>query len=199
MADLLAQFPDRKARANDAVVRRGGLLGLAEGEGPQKQLPENRGLAWLRDEVHCAQRARMPRIGFIVLPGQHDDLDVGCCGQQFDDQAEALVRAVWRRWQAQVDQGEAGYPLELSDEVARLLPGPRRKDAEVLAENEIEGVGDERIVVDDQQVGLPDGLGIPRLCYPRDMAVDCARTAEFSLLAASCAARVPPGMQPPGW
>jgi hypothetical protein len=139
------------------VGRRRGGLGDVEARRALQQLAQHVGFAGLRDEIDGAEGAGVPGVGLVVLAGQHDDLDVGRGSEQLADQAEAFVGAVRNGREAEIDEREAGHVLELRDQAAGLGAGAGSEHLEVAAEHEVERVGDERVIVDDQQFRLLAG------------------------------------------
>ena len=80
----------------------------------------------------------------IFMPGRMRD--------QLGHEPETFVGAVRRGRQPEVDQRELRRAVELAQQAFDLGAGVGDVDGEIAAEHEIERVGDQRIVVYDQQV-----------------------------------------------
>ena len=96
----------------------------------------------------------MTGVGIVVLAGEHDDLDLRRTRQQFADQLEAFVRAMRQGRQTQVHQRQLGRLVQLAQQAGGLLAGIRDVDLEILAQHEMQGIGNQRVVVNDQQAGF---------------------------------------------
>lgn len=113
----------------------------------------------------------MTGVRFIALSGQDHNLDTGRIGDELADEAEAFVGPVGGRRQPEIDQGDLRRSLDLAQQTLRLSARLRDVNGEVSAEDEIQCIGDERIVIDDQQFRL--GL----LCHPRALPRLACNTA----------------------
>jgi hypothetical protein len=110
--------------------------------------------AWLGDKVGRAERAGAAGVAGVILSRQNHDLDTRREIQQVGNQPEPLVRTMRERWQSQVDQCEFGQPAELPEELRAVWPRVTGDDLEGCAHRETQSVGDERIVIDDEQQRL---------------------------------------------
>lgn len=151
LQQLFAQLLHRRAVAEQsrsicAGFRRGDLERLPE------QGFELRRFGRLGDEVDGAQRARVPGVGFIVLSGQHDDLDARRDRDQFGDELETLIGAVRPRRQAEVDQSKRRRRIALPQQRLGMRPRLRGGYVEFFTEHIAQRVGDDGVVIDDQQV-----------------------------------------------
>ncbi len=154
LADLTFQFLQRGALADQGIgvgdpfsrdFRRAKLQGV------KQDLLEILRIAGLGDELGGAERARMPRVGGIVLAREHQDLHGRRVREQVADQLEALVGPVGHGGQPEVDQRKLRRFVELPQQTHGVLARIAHHDLEVLPEGVGQGLGDERIVVDDQQ------------------------------------------------
>src|SRR5204862_7030841 len=118
-----------------------------------EHLLDRRRVAGLGDEFPGAERARVAGVGGIVLAGEYEDLHRRGVGEQVGDQLEALVGAVRRGRQAEVDQRKRGRGGQLAQQRDRGGARLAGLHLEILAERESERRGDERIIVDYQQRG----------------------------------------------
>src|ERR1700704_673519 len=73
--------------------------------------------------------------------------------EQVADQLEALVGPVWHGGQAEIDQRELRSLVELPQQTHGMVARIAHHDLEILSECVREGLGDEWIVVDDQEAG----------------------------------------------
>jgi hypothetical protein len=159
LSDLALQFlqcgalPDQ--RLGVGTLAR--YLGSAKLQSVHQGLLQCFRVAGFGDEFGCTQRARVPSIGRVVLAGKHEDLHGLRMGEQIVDQLEALVGSVGRRRQSEVDERELRRFVELPQQTYCVRPRVAHHDLEVLAEGIGERLGDEGIVVDDQQAG-PGGF-----------------------------------------
>ena len=143
----------------------------------------------------------MAGIVLVVLPRQHEDLDVGRQREQFADELEALIRAVRCRRQPEVDQRQFGRRVQLAQHAFDLHARIGHINIEVAAEHEIQRIGDERIIVDDQQVGFGWRLcplavrSEPMAVWSRSIIVpgqiQCAPTASMQPRNASSSVSAP--------
>ena len=160
LLDLLAQLVHRRAVADDAGILggRGRLVGAALGILHQQRVEQEGlqplGFARLGDEIDRAQRARVARVGLVALTGEDQDLDAGRDAQQVGDQGKAFVGLVRLRRQAEVDQGQLRRFVQLHHQTFHLRARFGGGDVEVLAQDVGERIGDQRIVIDDQQARL---------------------------------------------
>lgn len=156
LPDLGAQLLHRDAVAEQAagvLVRhrlRGKLRRLV-GVYAQERLPKLLGIGRLGNELERAEGAGMARVGFIVLPGQHDDLDARRVGEQVRDEGKAFVGLVRLGRQAEVDQGQFGRNALAAQQGNAIGAGAGGADLEFPAEEERQGVDDEGVVIDDQE------------------------------------------------
>ena len=164
LLDLLAQLVHRQAVADDAGIlgRGGGLVGSALGilhqQGVEQQGLQAFGLAGLGDEIDGAKRTRVPRVGFVALAGKHQDLDAGRDAQQIGDQGKTFVGLVRLRRQAQIHQGQLRRFVQLHQQAFHLDARLGGRNVKVFAQHIGERIGNQRIVVNDQQARLI-GLG----------------------------------------
>ena len=108
-------------------------------------------MAGLADEIGGAERPRMAGIGVVVLTGKDDDAQFRCQFQQFGNQREPLVRAMRQGRQAKVDQCQRRRLPQLPQQLDRLRSRRAGHDVIGVAQGDRECVGDQRIVIDDQQ------------------------------------------------
>jgi hypothetical protein len=161
---LTCRQPSIAGFADDAGIlgRRRCLVGAALGILYQQRVEQQGlqpfGFTRLGDKVDRAQRARMARVGFVALSRQHQDLDAGRDAQQIGDQGKTFVGFVRLRRQAQVDQRQLRRLLQLHQQAFHLGARLGGRDLKVLAEDVGKRIGNQRIVIDDQQAGLV-GLG----------------------------------------
>jgi len=135
----------------------------------QERLPKLLGIGRLGNELERTQGAGMARIGLIVLPGQNDDLDAWRVGEQVRDEGEAFVGLVRLGRQAEVDQGQFGRNTLAAQQGNAVGAGTGGADLELPAEEESQGVDDERVVIDDQEgrlAGFRVGHAGARLVHP---------------------------------
>jgi hypothetical protein len=149
LGDLAAQFFHRRARA-DELRRLGRGLRPCAVEGPLQRGRVGR----LGDELPGAERPRVARVRRLVLARQHEDLHRRRVGEEIGDQAEPLFRRVRRRRQAEVDQRERRHRRKLAHQLDRPVARLDREHFVVRAQGEGERVGDERVVVDDEELRL---------------------------------------------
>lgn len=93
----------------------------------------------------------MTGIGLVVLTRQQEDLDLLGIVKQVGDEGVALVRFVLARWQAKIDEGQRRRRLQLGEQAFDLGARFRHKDLEIAGQDEMQGVGDDRVVIDDQK------------------------------------------------
>ena len=129
-------------------------LGGGDRAGFEQQLLEPLRLARLGHEFDGAQRTRMARVVFVVLARQYQDLDVRRQRQQFVDQPESLVGPMRCRRQPKIDERELGRGFQLTQQALHLGSRLGHVDVEVSPEHEVEGIRDQRVVVDDEQIGF---------------------------------------------
>ncbi len=154
LRNLLAQLFHEQALAEQAALGGGAEFGGADLQCREQKRLERFGFARLGDKIDCTQGARMARIGFVALAREHDDFHPRRIGDQLGDQAKAFIRAMRRRGQPQVNQRELRRIIELPQQAFDLLAGIGDTDRKIPAQHEVEGIGDQRIVVDDQQIRL---------------------------------------------
>jgi hypothetical protein len=154
LLDLALQLGKRGTGAHQLGLPGGGQLERAPQHAAQR-----RRIAGLGDELPGAQGARVARIGRVVLAGEHEDLHRRRMREQVGDQLEAFVGTMRRGRQAEVDQRELGGARQLAQQVDRLLAGVAGENLEIRAEGELERVGDERVIVHDQQGRLRPAAG----------------------------------------
>ena len=147
---LLAQFVDRRTLPDEAAVGGRTELRIADLERALEQVFERLRLGGLGHELDRTERARMPRVGFIALARQHDDFDAGGVGDQLADQAKPFVGAMRGGRQSQIDQRQLRGALQLPQQTLDLGALVGHIDREIPALDEIECIGDQRVVVDDQ-------------------------------------------------
>ena len=180
LLDLLAQLVHRRAGPDDAGIlgRHRRLVGAAfcvlHQQGVEEQGFEAFGFAGLGDEIDGAERAGMAGVGFVALAGEHENLDAGRDAEQVGDQCEAFVGLVRLGWQAQIDQRKLRRLVELHQQALDLGARLGGGNFEVLAEDVGEGVGNQGIVVDDQQARL---VGVGHV-FSRSMALRASRTVD---------------------
>ncbi len=162
LPDLLAQLLDKRVLAEQSAFRGRAELGLAHLARAHEQRLERLRLAGFGHELDRAESAGVASVGLVVLPRQHHDLDAGGIRDQLTDQPETLVGAVRGGWQPEIDQRELGRVVELAQQAFDATAGVRDVDGEVAAQHEVERVRDQRIVVDDQQIGFR-GFSLLRL------------------------------------
>ena len=156
LADLTLQLLQRGALADQGVGLGDSFsrnFGRAKLEGVQQDLLEILRIARLGDELRRAERARVPRVGSVVLAREHQDLHGRGMREQVADQLEALVGPVGHGGQAEIDQRELRGLVELPQQTHGMVARIAHHDLEILSERVRERLGDERIVVDDQQAG----------------------------------------------
>ena|GEM_PF-2728984 len=158
--DLVAQAVDGEAGADDAAgvvgrfrTGRGGHFLLESQGGLQGALDLLR-FGRFGDEVDGAEGAGVTGVGLVVLPGQHQDAGFLGVVEQIRDEGETLVRFVLRGRQTEIDQCQRGCFVELRQHALDLLAAFGDENFEVVGEHEMQGVGDERVVVDDEQGGF---------------------------------------------
>ena len=146
MRDLAFQFCDGWTVADEiGFVARGRLKG--SGQEPSQELR----IARLGDEFPGTEGARMPRIRRVVLSGEDEDLHPRRMRQQIRDQLETFVGGVRPGRQAEVDERERWWRVELPQERDGARARLARVNLEIVAEREGERVGDERVVIDDEE------------------------------------------------
>jgi hypothetical protein len=156
LPDLRAQLLHGDAVAEQAAgvlrgFRHGGQFRRLVGQDVPQGLPQLLRVGRLGDELGRAEGAGMARVGFVVLPGEHDDLDVRRVGKQVGDEREALVGLVRQGRQAEVDQGQLRRGALAAQQGDAVGAGAGRGDLEFAAQKERQGVDDERVVIDDEQ------------------------------------------------
>ena len=146
LGDLIFQLGERRAFADQRHIaaRRGR-------QRARQHALELRRIARLGDELPGAERARVARIGGVVLPREHEDLHLRRVRQQIGDQLEALVGRMRGRRQAEVDERERRRGLQRAHQVDRRGARGARVHGVMDAEGEAQRLGDERVVVDQQQ------------------------------------------------
>ena len=156
LRELALQLHQRGALADEflgagrAVLFRA-QFGVTHCQRARKDLLQCRGIAGFGDEFGRAQRARMARVRSIVLAREHEDAHAGRMREQVGDQQEALVGRMRRRRQSQIDQRQLRRLRQLAQQVDGVLPGFAHQHLEIGAERERQRIGDERVVIDDQQ------------------------------------------------
>jgi hypothetical protein len=88
--------------ADQPVIDFGG--GVSKRQHPANQAAQVFRVGRFGDEFGRTQGARMARIEFVALAGQHHYAGCRRVGKDVRNQGEALVRAMGSRWQAKVDQ-----------------------------------------------------------------------------------------------
>jgi len=154
LVDLALQFLQRRAPADQRVGAGDVLAGdlrRPELQRVKQDLLQGFRVAGLGDELRRPQRARVAGVRGVVLPREHQDLHRRRMREQVGDQLETLVGAVRLGRQPEVDQRELGRGIELSQQAHRMPAGVAHPDLEVLAKRIGQRVGDQRVVVDDQQ------------------------------------------------
>jgi hypothetical protein len=158
LRDLALQLRQRRARADQLA-----FLGGRHLERARERALEQRRVARLGDELPGAERPRVARVGGVVLSREDEDLHARRVREQVGDQLEALVGRMRRRRQAEVDQRERRRRGQLAQQLDRVRARVAGVDLVVGAEREGERVGDQRVVIDDQQRPVfPSGLSLRR-------------------------------------
>ena len=109
------------------------------------------------NELGCAQCPSVARIELVALAGKDDDPGFRRMGEDVGNQGEAFIRPVRGRWQAQVDQRESRGAFLVAQQ--RNCLGARGGSAYriVAAKKIAQRVGDQRVIVDNQQFGFAVG------------------------------------------
>ena len=149
LRDLALQLGERRARADQVLrPRPAGTSSAARRAARSRQ----RRVGGLGDELEGAQRARVARVGGVVLAREHEDLHARRVREQVGDQAKALVRAS-AAWAAGRGRPARAAAARRAGAAGSIACGARVAgvDREFGAEHEGERVGDQRVVVDHQQ------------------------------------------------
>src|SRR5260221_122721 len=157
LADLTLELLQRGALADQGVGFGDSFprdFGRAKLEGVKQDFLEILRIAGLGDEFCRAERARVPRVGSVVLARQHQDLHGRGMREQVADQLEALVGPVGHGGQAEIDQRELRSLVELPQQTHGMVARIAHHDLEILSEGVGESLGDQWIVVDDQEAGV---------------------------------------------
>ena len=151
LADLLAQQFDRLGSSDDALdVAMARIASTGHDLSFQAHLDFG-DVAGLGDEVDRTVLLGLEDVLLVVLPRQHQHPRGWMHLRNLANNGQALVRAVRIRRQPEVDQRQrrrvvhAVNQFEAGDPVAGAL------DLVLLAQHELEAVGDDSVIVDEQK------------------------------------------------
>jgi hypothetical protein len=148
--DLRAQAFHLCADADQGGQRWRRVLMAGPGELAQ-QCVERLRLRRFGDEFGGAECARVAGDDFLALAGQHDDARVRRMRQQVGDQCVAFVGAVRVGRQAEIDQRQRRRLRLITQPLDGRTARRMADHVEIRFKQEGQRVGDQRIVVDDQQ------------------------------------------------
>ena len=110
--------------------------------------------AGLGDEIGRTERAGMAGIVVVTLAGKYDDARFRRSFQQLGNQRKAFVGAMRMRRQAEIDQRQFRRAAELPEQLQAVGARMTGDDLEGMAQRKAQGVGNERVVIDNEQQGL---------------------------------------------
>ena len=150
LVDLVLQFLKRRAVPNERIrvgCATPRYFCRAELQCAQKNLFQTLRVAGFRDKFGCPQGSGMTRIRGVVLTGQHQNLHGRRMREQITYQGEPFVGTMRRRRKSQVDEGELGGIVPLSQQADGMATRIADEDIKIPAQRERKGLGDERVVV----------------------------------------------------